>query len=362
MRTRTGTRTVRNYRWLGWSLAGATILTASTSLLGCNRSEARVRQTAEAAAPAESTATPAASLPQQIADVMVQLNGGIHTGFRFNHAKGIAVSGSFTPTAQAKSLSPAAHFAGPAVPVTVRFSNGPGVPDNLDSDPGSGPRGMSIRFKLPGGGFTDIMAISHNGFVVGTGEDFLAFFKAVAASGPDAPHPNPVETFFASHPRAAKFAMEVRNRPRSYATVAYFSNNAVVFVDEAAKKQPVRYQIVPVAGVANLDSASAAKAGGNYLGEELGKRLARGPAEFRLYAQLPNPGDPTNDGSIVWPDDRKRVLLGTIRLTKVEPNQEELQRSLAFNPTFLTRGIELSDDPLPSVRSAVYALSVAHRH
>jgi catalase len=123
----------------------------------------------------------------------------------------------------------------------------------------------------------------------------------------------------------------------------------------------VRYQIIPAAGVATLDSAAAAKGGVNYLQEELRHRLARGPAEFRLYAQLANAGDPTNDGSIVWPDDRKRVLLGTIRVTKVEPNQEELQRSLAFNPTFLTGGIELSDDALVPLRSAVYALSVAHR-
>ena len=49
----------------------------------------------EAAAPAESSATaPAASLPQQIADAIVKLNGGIHTGFRFMHAKGIVVSGT----------------------------------------------------------------------------------------------------------------------------------------------------------------------------------------------------------------------------------------------------------------------------
>ena len=159
MRTTNETRTIRKCCWLA----------AGALLLGCNRSGARVEHTAESAAPAESTATPAASLPQQIADAMVKVNGGIHTGFRFNHAKGIVVSGSFTPTAQAKSLSPAAHFAGPAVPVTVRFSNAPGVPDNRDNDPGSGPRGMAIRFKLPGGGFTDIMTISHNGFVVGTG-------------------------------------------------------------------------------------------------------------------------------------------------------------------------------------------------
>jgi catalase len=135
-------------------------------------------------------------------------------------------------------------------------------------------------------------------------------------------------------------------------------------VDSKGKRQPVRYQIVPVAGVATLDSASAsaAAASANYLQEDLQQRLSHGAVQFRLYAQLPGPGDPTNDGSIVWPDDRRRVLLGTIRLTRVEPDQEGLQRSLAFSPTFLTSGIELSDDPLVPLRSAVYALSVAHRH
>jgi catalase len=341
----------------------ALLLGAGAGLFGCKSSSANAGKTSASTAPSASTASSAsASLPQQIADVVVQLDGGIHPGFRFMHAKGIVVSGSFTPTVQAKSLSRATHFKGGAVPVTVRFSNAPGVPTNRDNDPGSGPRGMAIRFNLPGGGFTDIVSISHNGFVVGTGDDFLAFLKAAAASGPDAPHPNPIEAFLGSHPRAAKFAAEVRVVPRSYATAAYFGNNAFVFVNGSGKKQTIRYQIVPVAGVANLDSATAAKADVNYLQEDLQRRLAHGPVLFQLFAQLPNPGDPTNDGSIVWPADRKRVKLGTIRLTKVEPNQEELQRSLTYNPTFLTSGIELSDDPLVPLRSAVYALSVAHRH
>jgi catalase len=342
--------------------AGALLLGTGAMLTGCNRSSARVEETASSAPAADSSSAPAASLPQQIADVVVQLDGGIHTGFRFMHAKGMVVSGSFTPTAQAKSLSRAGHFRGGAVPVTVRFSNAPGVPTNRDNDPGSGPRGMAIRFKLPGGAFTDIVSISHNGFVVGTGDDFLAFLKAAAASGPGVPHPLPIEAFLGSHPRSAKFAKEVRVVPRSYATQAYFGNNAFVFVDGKGKRQPVRYQIIPTAGVMNLDSAAAAKAGENFLSQDLQQRLAKGPVQFRLYAQLPNPGDPTNDGSIVWSPDRKRVLLGTLRLTKVEPNQEELQRSLTYNPTFLTSGIELSDDPLVPLRSAVYALSVAHRH
>jgi len=343
-------------------VGGLTLLAASTVLQGCDRSGRRAEDTSQAAPPGDSAAPAAASLPQQIADVVVRLNGGVHTGFRFMHAKGIVVSGTFTPSKEARSVSRAAHFSAPSVPVTVRFSNAPGIPTNADNSPGSGPRGMAIRFTLPGGAFTDIVAISHNGFVVGTGEDFLAFLTAVAASGPDAPQPKPIETFLGSHPRAAKFVTDNQARPRSYGTLAYFGNNAFVFVDDSGKKQAIRYKIEPVAGVANLDSASAAEAGPDYLIGDLQRRLARGPVQFRLYAQLPNPGDPTNDGSMVWPDDRKRVLLGTIRLTKVEPNQEELQRSLTFNPTFLTSGIELSDDPLVPLRSAVYALSVAHRH
>src|SRR5882724_9412376 len=35
------------------------------------------------------------SLPQQIADVMVKINGGIHTGYRFAHAKGLVLTGTF---------------------------------------------------------------------------------------------------------------------------------------------------------------------------------------------------------------------------------------------------------------------------
>ena len=119
--------------------------------------------------------------------------------------------------------------------------------------------------------------------------------------------------------------------------------------------------ITPVAGLASLDSASAAKAGPNYLFDDVRQRLARGPVRFQLYAQLANPGDPTQDGSVVWPADRKRVPLGTLSLTTVAPNNDELQRSLTFNPTFLTDGIQLSDDPIILLRSAVYALSVAHR-
>jgi catalase len=302
------------------------------------------------------------SLPEQIADVMIQVSGGVHTGFRFAHAKGIVTTGTFTPAAGAASISRAAHLHGGPVPVTVRFSDGTGVPQINDNNPNASPRGMAIRFALPGGGITDIVANSHNGFFVGTGEDFLALVKAIAATTPTSPHPSPIEAFLGSHPRALKVVNDSKRLPASFATLAFYGNNAFVFIDSAGTKRAGRYQIIPLAGVSHLTAVAAAKASPNYLFDDLPGRLARGPVKYRLFVQLANPGDPTNDGSIVWPADRKRVELGTISVTAIAPNNQELQRSLRLNPIYVTDGIQLSDDPLVPLRSAVYALSVQHRN
>jgi len=303
-----------------------------------------------------------ANLPQQIADVIVKLNGGVHTGFRFMHAKGLIVTGTFTPTPAAKTLSKAAHLQGPTVPVTVRLSDGTGNPMIPDPDKNGSPRGMAIRFALPGGAYTDIVAISHNGFVVGTGEEFLAFLTAISQTTATSPHPTPIEKFLGTHPRSLKFVQDVSVLSPSFANLAFFGNNAFVFVDAAGKKQTFRYQILPEAGLKTLDAAQLSKEGSDYLFDDITARLKAGPVKYKIVAQLPNPGDQTNDGSIVWPSDRKTLELGTMTLTTVAPDNATLQVNTAFNPIFLTEGIELSDDPLVPLRSAVYALSVAHRH
>ena len=73
------------------------------------------------------------------------------------------------------------------------------------------------------------------------------------------------------------------------------------------------------------------------------------------------PADPTNDSSMVWPETRKTVELGVITIVAPVPDNTEAERDLAFDPTRLTDGIQLSDDPLPLLRSQVYAISAAPR-
>ena len=48
---------------------------------------------------------------------------GLTPGYRPAHAKGTMLTGVFTPTPEAASLSRAPHFIRESTPVSVRFSN-----------------------------------------------------------------------------------------------------------------------------------------------------------------------------------------------------------------------------------------------
>jgi catalase len=299
-------------------------------------------------------------LAQRAADLFVQAFGN-HPGFRLAHAKGLVCEGVFEPSPSASRLSRAAHLAGQTVPVIARFSNSTGVPQIPDGDPNSNPKGFAIRFKLPGGAATDIVANGKSGFIAGTAADFVDFLASVVSTRPDSPHPNPVEQFMASHPASAAYATRPARQPASFGTARYFGNNAFVFVNARGWRQAVRYQIIPLAGEHNMDPAAAAAQPPDFLFREIKERIAKAPVEFRLVAQLAQPGDRTSDATLLWPDTREQAELGIIRLTSVDPNSAETERSLIFDPVHLTDGIELSDDPLPEFRSQVYSISYSRR-
>jgi catalase len=299
-------------------------------------------------------------LPVALVNALNTLAGGPHPGFRANHAKGILVTGTFTPAKTAPSFSSAPHLA-KAVPVLVRFSDTTGVPNIPDASPDASPHGMAIRFKLPDGGSTDIVSISTNGFPVGTPEDFLALLTAISKSGPGVPKPTPVEQFLGTHPAAVKFVSTPKPPPQSFGTLAFFGVNAFKFTNAKGVSHFARYQILPVAGEHALAAAQSAKADPNYLIDELPKRIASGPVKFRLVAQVAKEGDVTNDATAVWPPDREIVELGVISLTATEKEQAKEQKALLYNPLSLPPGIEASADPILAARPPAYAVSFAQR-
>ncbi len=149
--------------------------------------------------------------------------------------------------------------------------------------------------------------------------------------------------------------------PASFATEPYFGVNAFIFTNKDGKARYGRYQLRPEAGEKFLTTEEAAKRPANFLIDELGDRLAKGPARFHLSVQLAAEGDPLDDATAVWPDDRPTVELGILSITKLVADNDAAQRALAFDPMHLVDGIEASDDPLLEARSAAYAISRRRR-
>src|ERR1700731_2816226 len=122
----------------------------------------------------------------QIVDLANKVDG-VHPGFRAFHAKGVVGEGSFKASSEAARLSRATLFNGSSIPVTVRFSDGSGMPNVPDGSPAM-PRGIAIKYHLPGGHDTDMVTNSFKFFPVGTGEEFRDLLQAVVASPPSAPN------------------------------------------------------------------------------------------------------------------------------------------------------------------------------
>jgi catalase len=286
---------------------------------------------------------------------------GLHPGFRPAHAKGAMLTGTFTPSPGATSLTRAPHLHRESTPVTVRFSNSTGIPLVPDNDPNANPRGLAIRFHLGEHVHTDIVSHSTDGFPTRTAQEFLELLRALASSDPSKPSPTPIESFLGTHPKALAFVQTPKPAPSSFAREAYFGVTAMRFTSADGVSRYGRYRIVPEAGTDHLPDGTAAAKGANYLFDELSERIAREPITFRILAQLANDGDTVDDATIHWPEDRTLLDLGAITLTEPVADNAHEQKHIIFDPIPRVEGIDPSEDPLLELRAAVYLISGRRR-
>ncbi len=302
----------------------------------------------------------ASSLITDLLGVLDQLSGGVHPGFRPAHAKGLMCAGTFTPSPQAAGLTRAPHANRPSTPVTVRYSDGTGVPTIPDNDPAlSGPRGIAIRFHLADHVHTDIVAHSFNGFPVHTGEEFLEFLRAAAAAG--AGKPEAMGAFLGSHPNAKRFVETPKPIPTSFAREAFFAVTSFKFTSAQGVSRHGRFRIQPQEGTEYLSNEQAAAKSPNFLFDEIGPRLARGPIRLNIFVQMAGDGDDVTNSSVAWPENRPQIPFGTITLTARVNDQEPDRRKIIFDPIPRVDGIDTSGDPLSEVRSEIYLLTGRRR-
>jgi len=286
---------------------------------------------------------------------------GVHPGFRPAHAKGLMLTGTFTPSAQAQSLTQAPHATRESTPVTVRFSNSTGIPEIPDSSPDANPRGLAIRFNLAEHVHTDIVSHSTNGFPARDGYEFLELLRAIAASGPDVPSPKPIEQFLGSHPAALAFVQTPKPFPSSLARESFFAVTAFAFTNAAGETKYGRYSILPEKGNDYLTAEQAAAIAPNYHYDELAEHVAKEPIRFKIVVQVADTSDVTDNATIHWPDDRTVVEFGIIELTEAVPDTLAQQKHIIFDPIPRVDGIEASADPLLELRAAIYLLSGRRR-
>ena len=163
--------------------------------------------------------------------------------------------------------------------------------------------------------------------------------------------------FLGKNPSAAAFVQDPKPPPESFATEKYFGVNAIKLVSSDGKGTFVRYRIMPDAGEAHLSEEEAKGRDPAYLHNEIQTRIIDGSVSFKLLGQVAEDGDPTNDNTKHWPEDRKVVKLGTIKIDKVMDDNDEKQRTTIFDPVPRVDGLEPSDDPLLDMRASVYLQS-----
>jgi catalase len=302
------------------------------------------------------------TLSRDVIEAFDKADGGVHPGFRPAHAKGILLTGAFTPSKEALSLTRAPHIQRDSTPITVRLSDFAGIPTVPDNDQqNASPRGCAIRFRLDEHVHTDVVAHSVDAFPSRTAEGFLDFLNALIATDPAGPHPNAIEQFLGTHPAALAFVQAPKPIPTSFAKESFFAVSAFKFTNADGVSQYGRYRILPVAGNEYLDDAAAAAKTPNFLFDELKDRVAKGPVKYRIVIQLAKDGDITDDATVRWPEDRPQLTLGEITLTSIAPDNPAEQQRIIFDPIPRVDGIEASADPLFEPRANVYLLSGRRR-
>jgi catalase len=283
---------------------------------------------------------------------------GSHPGFRPAHAKGTMLSGTFTPSGEAASLTRAPHASRPVTPVLARFSDATGIPVVPDNDPNANPRGLAVRFVLGDHVHTDIISHSTDGFPTRTGQEFLEFLRAAAASSSS---PTALQSFLGAHPAALAYVQTAKPAPSSFARERFYGVTAMRFINAAGTVRYGRYRITPDAGVDHIDDAAASRQNPNFLFEELSTRIAKGPIGFTILVQVAQDGDAVNDATAHWPEDRQLVEFGRLQLNEIVPAYQQEQQKIIFDPIPRVDGIEPSDDPLLELRAAIYLISGRRR-
>ncbi|MGO4372097.1 catalase [Paenibacillus sp. MCAF20] len=291
------------------------------------------------------------------------------------HVKGYGAFGYFQTV---HSMAPYTKLCflqqpGQQVPVTVRFSlavSNKGTPDTSRNV-----RGFSTKFYTEHGVF-DLLCNHIPVFLV---RDAIRFPESIKAFLPSPVNnlmdPERFWSFIAIAPEATNFLVWLysdRGTVKSLRHIPGHSVNTYVWRNDQGVRSYVKYHWIPLAGVQYIDRHEAAKLAcdnPDYAGKDLYDTLAAGKTvEYGLYVQLMNPQDEAAlpydplDDTKIWDEQQYPLLpVGRLVLNRNPDNYMEQVEKIAFSPSNLLEGAELSNDKMLQGRANIYGDSQRYR-
>ncbi|SHF08094.1 catalase [Seinonella peptonophila] len=284
------------------------------------------------------------------------------------HVKGYGAFGYFytiNPMTEFTKLCFLQH-PGEQVPVAVRFSlavSTKGTPDTSRNV-----RGFATKFYTDEGIF-DLICNHLPVFLV---RDAIRFPESIKAFLPS-PKNNLIDperfwSFVARAPESTHFVVRLYSDAGTAKSLRHIPGHGVnTYVWRNAQNEVtyVKYHWIPCAGIQYIDYKEAAYWSGkdpDIAGKDLYQTIQRGnPIEYQLYVQLMNPVDEAQlpydplDDTKVWDEQQYPfMLVGQMVLNSNPENYMEQVEKIAFSPSNLLEGAELSADKMLQGRANIY--------
>ncbi len=284
------------------------------------------------------------------------------------HVKGFGAFGTFQTLHSMREYTKLSFLQTPGlqVPVMVRFSLAAGNKGTPDTS--RNVRGFSTKFYTQEGIF-DLLCNHIPVLFVRDGIRFPEAFTSLAPSPVNnMTDPERFWKFVARAPEATHFVTWLYSDVgtiKSLRHIRGFGVNTYVWRNAEGLRRYIKYHWLPLAGeeyISRKEAATLAGMNPDIAGQDLFDAIAAGkPVQYELCVQLMDPRDESSlpydplDCTKIWDEQRYPLVpVGRLTLNRNPDNYMEQIEKVAFSPTNLLEGAELSDDKLLQARANIY--------
>ena len=277
---------------------------------------------------------------------------GVTEGKRRNHTKGFCIVGEFAPVDAAILKYTNSPIFTQTSAVNGRVSHKGG--SNTAPDDKFGDLGLAFELTTADDDYHIINVNTEYFFPASTPADFIDVVRAKGQGG------EAVKALAAERPELAAYLhyhKKVRAKDlHPYEGTTFNSVNAFYLVNDAGERTPIRWAMVP-----SGEQGIVSEHNPDFFMDNMNANLAKGPVSWDMVVTIANADDDPNNAAIRWEGDHTEITAARLTVTSTATEAEGNCDTVNYDPTVLSDGFEVSDDPILEARSQIYAHGVGVR-